>query len=143
MTDQCTYIKNARKYSSVGRVGHFRGIRWSCSRCNGDTKTEDKAAAHEASKVVAGSLNTSAKDDDKTTQEHSPFTSLVIGGGPGYERAHQVADGVDGVDDTGRGGSFVDVEAEVVSVLRITIDSTHQRAIVAIDARVQCCNKKA
>jgi hypothetical protein len=27
--------------------------------------------------------------------------------------------------------------------LRITIDSPHQRAIVAIDARVQCCNKKA
>ena len=92
---------------------------------------------------MASGLNTGAKDDDKTAQEHAPFASLVIGGGSGCERACQITDGVDGIDDTGRRGSFVYVEAKVASVLGITVDSTHQRSIVTVDAGVQCGNKQA
>lgn len=130
-------IENPREHTTVGGMGHLGGISRPGGGCNGDTEPEDEASAHEASEGCAGSLDAGTDDDDETSQEHSPFAALDVGGRTGNERANQVADGVDGVDDTGRRRSFVDVEAEIASVLRVAVDGAHQRPVVTVDAGVE------
>ena len=67
--------------------------------------------------------------EGESTFEISSWTS--------YERSDNVSDGVDGVDDTGGRRAVVRVEAEVVSVLGVTVDGTHQGPVVAVDAGVE------
>lgn len=63
--------------------------------------------------------------------------TLEVSGRASYERSDDIPDGIDGVDDTRGRRAVVRVEAEVVSVLGVTVDGTHQGPVVAVDAGVE------
>lgn len=67
--------------------------------------------------------------EGESTFEISSWTS--------YERSDNVSDGVDGIDDTRGRRAVVRVEAEVVPILGVAVDGTHQGSIVAVDAGVE------
>ena len=48
-----------------------------------------------------------------------------IGSGAGSKRADQVTNGIDGVNNTCAGSTLGEREAEVTTVLRVTVNSSH------------------
>ena len=57
--------------------------------------------------------------------------------GPCNKRTHQVANGVDGIDNASSGRSFVHRKPKVHTVLFVGIDTTHNRAIVTVNAGIE------
>ena len=65
-----------------------------------------------------------------------------ISSGAGSKRANQVTNGIDGINNTCAGSTIGEREAEVTTVLRVAVDSSHQGAIVTVDARIERCNEQ-
>lgn len=74
--------------------------------------------------------------DDAAADEHAPFPAAEICCWASDEGSDEVADGVDGVDDTRSWSADVEVEAKVLAVLAIVVDRAHERAVVAVYAGV-------
>ena len=58
------------------------------------------------------------------------------------KRANQITNGIDGVNNACAGSTFGEREAEVTTVLRVAVDSSHQGTIVTVDARIERCNEQ-
>ena len=65
-----------------------------------------------------------------------------IGSGAGSKRANQVTNGIDGVNNACAGSTLGEREAEVTTILRVAVDSSHQGTIVTVDARIERCNEQ-
>jgi hypothetical protein len=106
---------------------------------------------------MAGGLNTCSDNDDYSSDEHSYTTAyeeLDAGCIPdpcrltseiscwtSGERSDNVANGVDGVDNTSSRGTCNGIKMEVVAVLGIAVDGTHEGSIVTIDTGIESCDE--
>ena len=58
------------------------------------------------------------------------------------ERPSQISDGVHSINDASGRSPLTHRKAEIIIILRVGINSTHQRTIVAVDARIEECYKQ-
>lgn len=111
---------------------HLAHVRRACRRGDGDAEAQDEAPAHEAAEICACSLYAGADHDDAAADEHAPFPAAEICGWASDKGANEVANGVDGVYDAGRGCADIDIEAKVVAILLVIVDGAHERAVIAV-----------
>lgn len=58
------------------------------------------------------------------------------------KRSNQVTNGVNGVHNTCARCSFCFAEPEVFAVLGVAVDGTHERAVIAVYAGIECRNEE-
>lgn len=136
-------VEYAGADAAVGRMGHFRYIGWAGGRCDGDTETQNKTTAHEATKVDTCCLNTSTDNDNRSAYKHTPFSSSEIRSWARYKRADKVANRINGVNYSSSRRTLIDIEAKIRAVLVVAVDCAHERSIVPVDARVERGDKEA
>lgn len=106
-------------------------VRRRAGRSDGDTPAEDEATGGELLNVVRRRGEDGADDDKHAAREHADTAAVLVGDLARHETAHDLADGVDGEDETSarvEGGGVLEVRL----VGRHGGDRTHERAIVTV-----------
>jgi hypothetical protein len=126
-------VEDTSTYTPVDGMGHLANVCGPRGRRYGDSKSQDESTAHEAAEIGACCLHTCTDHDDATANKHTPFSSSKICCRACDERSNEIANGIDGVHDASFWSSYIRVEAKVSTILLVVVDSTHERAIIAVD----------
>lgn len=141
---------------------HLRDISWPCRCRDGDTKTKDKSSNHKDGQILCRRLNTRPKNDNQRSDEHpippfcpkiSPIPLLTnpssqhqhtskISRRPRSKRPTKIANRMNRMHNPRRRCPSIKRKTEISMVLRIAIDSCHKRAIVSINAGIECCDEE-